>query len=68
MKDYAEKYDLDRRVIWLVYTVGLSDEVKSSVETAAKECGFEEMIWVQANGVITSQGGPKAFGLAGFSK
>ena len=68
VKEYAEKYDLARRVIWLVYTVGLSDEVKSSVETAAKECGFEEMSWVQANGVITTHGGPKAFGLAGFSK
>jgi len=68
VKEYAEKYDLDRKVIWFVYTVGLSDEVKASVEAAAKECGFEEMIWIQANGVITTHGGPKAFGLAGFSK
>lgn len=68
VKEYAEKYNLDRKIIWFVYTVGLSDEVKLSVEAAAKECGFEEMLWIQANGVITTHGGPKAFGLAGFSK
>ena len=37
-------------------------------EKAAKDCGFNELIWVQANGVITTHGGPSAFGIAGFSK
>ena len=68
VKEYAEKYNLDRDLIWFVSTVGLSDEVKAVVEDAAKECGFEKMQWLQCNGVITTHGGPKAFGLAGFSK
>ena len=68
VKEYAEKYNLDRKIIWFVYTIGLAEEVKDTVEAAAKESGFEETVWIPCNGVITTHGGPKAFGLAGFSK
>lgn len=67
VKDYAENYKLDRECLWLVYTIGLSEEVKKSVEIAAEECGFKEIKWIQANGVITTHGGPAAFGLAGLT-
>ena len=65
--DYAESYRLQRDELWLVYTVGLSDEVRQAVESAARECGFQSLRWIMANGVITTHGGPAAFGLAGFS-
>ncbi len=68
IKDYAESYHLKKDCLWLVYTVGLSDEVRQSVECAAKECGFDELQWIPAGGVITTHGGPAAFGLAGFSE
>lgn len=68
VKDYAEKYNLKKDCIWFVYTIGLSDQVRNSVEETAKECGFEKTQWIKAGGVITTHGGPAAFGLAGFSK
>lgn len=68
VKDYAEQYDLKRDHIWIVYTIGLSDEVRVSIEEAIKECGFAASTWIQAAGVITTHGGPAAFGLAGFSR
>lgn len=68
VKDYAENYKLEKDCLWLVFTVGLSDEVRNSVKEAAAECGFKELKWIQANGVITTHGGPAAFGLAGFSE
>lgn len=68
IQDYAQQYELERDNLWLVYTTGLKDEVRQSVETAAKECGFKELQWIQANGVITTHGGPAAFGMAGFAK
>lgn len=68
VKDYADHYDLEKKHIWIVYTVGLSDEVRQSIEAAVKECGFQDATWVLAAGVITTHGGPAAFGLAGFSK
>lgn len=66
VKEYAEKYNLRRDCLWLVRTVGLSDEVQKAVEATVQECGFKEIQWIQANGVITTHGGPAAVGLAGF--
>ena len=67
--DYAEKYDLDQEeCLWFVYVTGFSDTVREIVENAAKEAGFKKTRWIQAGGVITTHGGPAAFGLAGFSK
>lgn len=68
IQDYAEQYRLDRKCLWMVYTVGLADEVRRSAEAAAKACGFRAIQWIQAGGVITTHGGPAAFGIAGFSK
>lgn len=67
IQDYAQSYQLDRQCLWLVHTVGLSDEVRKSAEQAAEACGFAKVQWIQANGVITTHGGPAAFGMAGFS-
>lgn len=68
VRDYAANYNLDRECIWLVYTVGLSETVKEAVKEAIKECGFKNQRWIMANGVITTHGGPAAFGLAGVSE
>lgn len=68
IKDYAESYNLEKDLLWIVYTVGIQDDIKKVIEDTAKECGFEKLQWIQANGVITTHGGPAAFGIAGFSK
>ena len=69
IQEYAEKYKLDRNeTLWIIYTVGLSDEVKAVIKETATECGFAKLEWVQAHGVITTHGGPAAFGIAGFSE
>lgn len=67
-KEYADSYKLKRDFLWIIYVTGISDEVKVVLEKAAKDCGFKELRWVQANGVITTHGGPAAFGMAGFSE
>lgn len=68
IKEYSDVYNLKKDCLWFVYTIGLSDEVRQSAETAAKECGFNKVQWIQAGGVITTHGGPAAFGIAGFSR
>ena len=69
VRDYAETYNLSRETpLWVIYTVGLSESVKQAVEQTALECGFKEVEWVLAHGVITTHGGPAAIGIAGFSK
>lgn len=68
IEEYAEKYDLERDELWVVYTVGLSESVKESAAQAAENCGFAKVHWIRANGVITTHGGPAAFGIAGFTR
>ncbi len=68
LREYTEKYNLDRDILHLGYTVGLSDEVKELVKQQAIDLGFKEINWVQCNAVITTHGGPGAFGFAGFTK
>lgn len=66
--DYAETFDLQREELWFVYTCGLDDAVRRAAEAAARQCGFGRLHWIKAGGVITTHGGPGAFGLAGFSR
>ena len=47
---------------------GVVAKAGAKVEDTADECGFKRIEWIQANGVITTHGGPAAFGLAGFTK
>ena len=68
LREYTENYNLDKNVIYFIYTIGLSDEVKDLVNKQANELGFKEIHWIQCNGVITTHGGPSAFGFAGFTK
>ena len=66
--EYAEKYDLDKDKLFIIYVVGLADEVREAVKEAAQECGFASVEWALAGGVITTHGGPAAIGMAGFAK
>lgn len=68
VRDYVASYHLRKDCLWLVKIVGLQDDVIQSVEQAAAECGFEKVRWIKAHGVITTHGGPAAFGLAGMSE
>ncbi len=66
--EYADKYNLDRECLWFIWITGMGDDVRLAAEEAAASCGFQSVRWVKAGGVITSHGGPGAFGLAGFEK
>ena len=68
IEDYAASYKLKKDELWFVYTIGLAEKVKEAAEDTARECGFKNIRWIQAAGVITTHGGPAAFGLAGFSE
>lgn len=68
IKDYADRYKLKKDKLWLVYTIGLPEEIRNDIENAAWGCGFDKVQWIQAKAVITTHGGPAAFGLAGFSE
>ena len=68
IREYTESYNLDREVLWCIYTVGVSEEFLNTVKAQVEELGYKDVTWVQAHGVITTHGGPGAFGIAGFTK
>ena len=68
VREYAEESRLKKDEVWLGHTIGISEEVKEWAEKAAREYGFKKIRWVQAAGVITTHGGPAAFGFTGFTE
>ncbi len=65
--DYAEKRDLEKNEIWLVWSPGFPQELREPVERSAWACGFQKVSWIKTGGVIATHGGPGAFGVIGFS-
>jgi DegV family protein with EDD domain len=68
IEEYTNKHDLERDCLWMVYTIGLRDEVRRAAEETAAKCGFKQVRWIRAGCVITTHGGPAAFGIAGLAK
>lgn len=66
IEEFASCKNVDKKTIWLGYTTGLSEEVRKIVEDTARKLGFCNIQWVVAGGVITTHGGPGAFGIAGY--
>lgn len=67
VRDYAAKEDLNREELWLIWTPGFPDEVRTAVDEAAKDLGFRKVSWFKSGGVITTHSGPSAFGVVGFA-
>ena len=68
MEEFADAERLEKDVIWLEYTIGVSEELKKIAEDTARSLGFQTICRVSAGGVITTHGGPGALAVAGYSK
>lgn len=64
---YAEENWMDREELWLIWAPGFPEEIKMEAEQTARSLGFQTVTWVKTGGVITTHGGPSAFGMAGFA-
>lgn len=63
MTEYIEKYNMDKEVIYIIYSLGLEEEVKKRMGEIAKEKGFEKVIYVQTGCMISCHSGPGAIGI-----
>ncbi len=66
MQDYLNQYDIDKKQIYLIYSVGLDEEIKVKMTEIAKKYGFENISWIQAGAMISTHAGPGGFGIAGL--
>lgn len=68
VRDYAERNDLEKDELWLIWSPGFPEELRPPIEQSAHACGFRKITWVKTGGVITTHSGPGAFGIVGFSR
>lgn len=66
MQDYLKQYDIDRKQLYLIYSIGLDENIKRQIEQIAREAGFENISWMQAGAMISTHAGPGGFGIAGL--
>ncbi|WP_277586319.1 DegV family protein [Psychrobacillus antarcticus] len=66
MRDYLNQYDIDRKQLYLIYSIGLGESIKRRMDEIAKETGFENVTWMQAGAMISTHAGPGGFGIAGL--
>ena len=66
MQDYLSEYDIDRKQLYLIYSIGLDESIKRQIEKSATETGFENVTWMQAGAMISTHAGPGGFGIAGL--
>lgn len=65
VRDYIKEQELDKEEIWLVWAPGLDEAIKKEAEETAYACGVKKVTWIKTGGVITTHGGPGAFGVVG---
>lgn len=68
VKDYTAANRLEKDELWLIWSPGFPEELRDPVEQSARTCGFRQINWIKTGGVITTHGGPGAFGVVGFSE
>ena len=66
MRDYLNEYDINRKQLYLIYSIGLDESIKERIEKVANETGFENVTWMQAGAMISTHAGPGGFGIAGI--
>ncbi|MER1984994.1 MAG: DegV family protein [Solibacillus sp.] len=66
MRDYLQQYNIDRKQLYLIYSIGLDASIKKRMDEVAKEAGFEQVTWLQAGAMISTHAGPGGFGIAGM--
>ena len=66
MRDFLNQYDIDRRQLNLIYSLGLDESIKRNMEKLAKENGFENITWIQGGPTISTHAGTGCFGISGI--
>ncbi len=68
MHDYLSEYDIDRKQLYLIYSIGLDESIITRIGMIAEEAGFENVRWMQAGAMISTHAGPGGFGVAGIER
>lgn len=65
IRSYTAEYHMEKEPFFLLWVPGFSEEHKQLAEKTAHECGYPDVTWIKTGCVITTHGGPGAFGIVG---
>ncbi len=68
IREFSRKHQFQKEQLYLLWSIGLDEDIRVAAEAEARNCGFREITWVQTGCVITAHCGPGAFGIVGFSE
>lgn len=66
MQDYLNEYNINRDQLYMMYSLGLGEDIKRQMHDIATENGFKNIKWIEAGAMISSHAGPGGFGIAGI--
>lgn len=65
---FINQFNLSREVIYLVYSLGLSERLRQYTTQYLRSQDFKNIVWLQAGSVTCTHFGPGGFGLAGIEQ
>lgn len=68
LKEFTAKHSLKKDHIYFIHTPMMDGAIRDALETQAKAMGFQKTTWIRTGCVITTHGGPGAFGIVGTSE
>lgn len=66
LEQFIKQFNLSREVIYLVYSLGLSERVRQDTTHYLVSQEFKTIVWLQAGSMTSTHFGPGGFGLAGI--
>ena len=65
LREFTEKHNLSKEHLYFINTPNMEEGIRTVLEAEAKALGYQEVTWMKTGCVITSHGGPGAFGIVG---
>ena len=66
LREFSEKHNLSKEHLYFIHTPNLEESIRTVLDAEAKTLGFKNVTWMKTGCVITSHGGPGAFGIVGI--
>ena len=65
LQEFTQKHSLSREHIYFICTPYMDESIRTVLDTEAAALGYKSVTWMRTGCVITSHGGPGAFGIVG---
>ena len=65
LREFTEKHSLSKEHIYFINTPNMDETIRTVLDAEAAALGYRKVTWMRTGCVITSHGGPGAFGIVG---